>query len=126
MRILLDTHVILWFAEGGERFNSRARTILTEPSNDRVVSHVSLWEITIKVSTGRLRIDRKDLEQALIDMAVEELPIGREHILGVASLPFIHRDPFDRLLIAQAKIENLILATHDQKFSQYGIPLLPA
>jgi PIN domain nuclease of toxin-antitoxin system len=123
---LLDTHVLLWIADGAERLNAKTRAILADPLNDRIVSHVSLWEIAIKRSTGKLRVSEQDIDRAMKDMAVQELPIGRDHVTYVGGLPFYHRDPFDRLLIAQAQIENLIIATRDRYFTAYGVRLLPA
>ena len=97
MRLLLDTHVILWLADGGQRLNPKTFAIVAHPMNDRVVSDVSLWEIAIKRSTGKLIVNKHDIDQALEEMAVEELPISRHHVQSVSSLPFHHRDLFDRL-----------------------------
>jgi PIN domain nuclease of toxin-antitoxin system len=82
--------------------------------------------MAIKRSTGKLAVSEEDVDRALDEMVVEELPIRRQHVLGVGSLPFHHRDPFDRLLIAQAQAEDLTLVTSDRKFAAYGIRLLPA
>lgn len=126
MRLLLDTHVILWIAEGGRQLNPKAYAILADPMNDRIVSHVSLWELAIQRSTGKLNVSEEDIDRALLDMAADELPIARRHVQEVAALPFHHRDPFDRLLIAQAKAEGLLVATRDRSFAAYGIRILPA
>ena len=126
MRLLLDTHVVLWIGEGGRQLNPKAYAILADPMNDRIVSHVSLWEFAIKRSVGKFTISEREIDRALDDMVAEELPIARHHVQAVAALPFHHRDPFDRLLIAQAKAEDLIVATRDRSFAAYGIRILPA
>jgi PIN domain nuclease of toxin-antitoxin system len=126
VRILLDTHIILWIADGGERLSKRAAALIADPGNDRIVSHVSLWELAIKRSIGKLAVSESDIEQVLVDIAADELPIERRHVLATASLPLHHRDPFDRLLIAQAKAENLVIASADSEFAAYGVDLLPA
>ncbi len=123
MKLLLDTHIILWLAEG-RALNEKIQSVLADPANDRLVSHVSLWEIAIKRSTGKLIVTADDIDQALDAMATTELPIARSHVLGVENIPFHHSDPFDRLLIAQAIEENAVMVTADRIFSAYGIPLL--
>jgi PIN domain nuclease of toxin-antitoxin system len=123
---LLDTQIIVLAARTPEKLSERVRRALLDPANERYVSLVSLWEIAIKRSTGRLSVTDADIDQTLIDLAAEDMPIRRQHVLGVADLPFHHRDPFDRLLIAQAKIENLTLATSDRHFPAYGIGVLRA
>jgi PIN domain nuclease of toxin-antitoxin system len=123
---LLDTHVVLWIADGGQRLNPKTHAILANPLNERLVSHVSLWEMAIKRSAGKLTATEQDIDRALGEMAVIELSIARHHVQAVGTLPFHHRDPFDRLLIAQAKTEKLTLISSDRHFAAYEIKLLPA
>lgn len=126
MRLLLDTHIVLWAATGDERLGKTVLSALADPDNERIVSHASLWEIAIKRSVGKLIVSEADIDQALADMATDELPIARRHILATAALPPHHRDPFDRLLIVQAQCEGLTLVTADRQFKAYAIPILPA
>jgi PIN domain nuclease of toxin-antitoxin system len=102
------------------------RGALLDPAIVRFVSHVSLWEIAIKRTTKKLAFSDEDIAQTTIDLSAEELLIARHHVLSVSDLPLIHRDPFDRLLIAQAKLEGLTIVTSDRQFEAYGIPVLAA
>jgi PIN domain nuclease of toxin-antitoxin system len=120
--ILLDTHAFLWWCDDARELSKRARkTILEE---ECFISLVSLWEIAIKTSQGKLKLpssfDRYVPEQILLN-GFSRLEIGFRHIAGCAVLPWHHRDPFDRLLIAQAIVEDLRVASRDSIFDQYGI-----
>ncbi len=126
MRLLLDTQVVILASRKPDRLSERTRHMLLDGTNPRYVSLVSLWEIAIKRSTGKLAMTDAVIAETLADLAAEELPISRRHVLGVADLPFHHRDPFDRLLIAQAIAEDLVVVTGDRHFTAYGVRLLPA
>ncbi len=115
MNYLLDTHTLLWSLRGETNLSSKVKNLLDDTAIRKVVSAVSFWEIAIKVSIGRLKIDFALLQlPALVAQnGCDVLPISASHTLTVASLPFHHNDPFDRLLIAQAQIEELTLLTKD-------------
>jgi PIN domain nuclease of toxin-antitoxin system len=122
MRLLLDTHTLLWFVSADPQLSSAAHTMLADPQKRRVVSVVSLWEIAIKHSLGRLPLSlplADFIAQHVTLSRVQLLPITVPHILKVAQLPHYHSDPFDRLLIAQALAENIPIVSVDGKFDQY-------
>jgi PIN domain nuclease of toxin-antitoxin system len=121
MNILLDTHIVLWSVFKTKSLSSDARTLLEDPSNQLIFSTVNLWEITIKRAQGRpdFQVDPRPLREALLLGGYQELPISSEHAMSVGQLPRIHRDPFDRLLIAQAMVEGCLLLTADRKVSRY-------
>lgn len=121
MRLLLDTHLLLWAAASSKRLPREARELLEDAGNDVYYSAASIWEIAIKSSLGRkdFRIDLPRLLSALPEMGLIELPITAAHAAGVAGLPPIHRDPFDRLLIAQSLAEPLLLLTNDALLERY-------
>jgi len=127
MRLLLDTHAFLWFIEGDVRLHAAMRMIITDSTNTVFLSVASVWEIAIKVSTGKLRLSQPfetlvPQQIALNDITL--LPIEFTHISGVLALPFHHRDPFDRLLIAQAMVEGVPIVSIDQVFDAYTITRL--
>lgn len=127
MKFLLDTHALLWFLRGDERLSLRAREIIESMNNTRVLSDVSIWEMSIKQSLGKLKLAEpfeSRLTQALHRNAIESLPIERSHLFRVSQLPFHHRDPFDRLIIATAMIENLPILTDDQRFAAYAVEVI--
>ena len=123
MRLLLDTHVLIWWDEG-RRLSPEARRAIHD-AEDVFVSAASAWEVAIKVALGRLRPTRT-VEDAAADSGFVELPVTFRHAGRLASLPRHHRDPFDRLLVAQAEVEGLALVTRDAAFEPYGITLLRA
>jgi PIN domain nuclease of toxin-antitoxin system len=125
MRILLDTHAFLWFYSGDERLSSTGKAFIDDPTNECFLSIASVWEMGIKTSIGKLelRVDFAGLAKFMATNRIELLPISFEHIQQLQHLPFHHRDPFDRLLIAQALTENLTLLSRDTVFPQYGISL---
>lgn len=124
MRLLLDTHTLVWQGVSPEKLSPRARQLLADAANERLVSIASLWEIAIKVGLGKLAL-RHDSFEKLIDNGLAAakanlLPIETQHVKLVASLPQHHRDPFDRLLVAQALAENIPLLSADAEFDAYG------
>ena len=125
MKLLLDTHLLLWTAEGSRRLSRMARTLINDPDNEVVFSVASLWEIAIKRSLGRddSQLDPRLLRRGLLDNGHVELPITSEHALATDSLPLIHKDPFDRILIAQATVEGITLLTVDPLVAQYPGPV---
>jgi PIN domain nuclease of toxin-antitoxin system len=126
MQLLIDTHVLIWFLEGNKSLSKPHRQIISDSQNDVLVSIASLWEIAVKISLGKLTL-AKPLADVIKQIAVENievLPILPKHTLQVSTLPFHHRDPFDRIIVAQSQIENLPIVTNDIEFSHYGIKLL--
>ena len=123
MRLLLDTHVLLWAAADSARLPGEARRLLEDDDNDVYYSAASIWEIAIKSSLRRkdFRVDLTQLMGALREMDFIELPITAAHAARVTQLPFIHRDPFDRLLIAQSIVEPLTLLTNDAILDRYRV-----
>jgi PIN domain nuclease of toxin-antitoxin system len=129
LRILLDTHCWLWLLVAPERLKEESRRLLASEESDLLLSAASAWEIAIKVSIGRLRLpgDPADLVPAwLVESRTSPLPIEHRHALRVATLPPHHRDPFDRLLVAQAQLEKLPIMTADEQLASYDVELLSA
>jgi PIN domain nuclease of toxin-antitoxin system len=129
MRVLLDTHVWLWMWGEPERLRDEARTIIEDPATELNVSAVSAWEIFTKHAAGRLRLPTSS-EEWLMDPRhhrdVTELPITFAHAIRAGTLPPHHRDPFDRMLVAQAQIEGLVLLSADPKVAAYEVEALRA
>ncbi len=125
MKLLLDTHLLLWAAGEPDKLSERARTLIDDQNNVLVFSAASLWEVTIKVGLGRadFQVDPHLLRRGLIENGYEELPITSQHALAVGQLPDVHRDPFDRILVAQAMVEGLLLLTHDPLVQAYPGPI---
>lgn len=125
MKLLLDTHLLLWAAGSPERLPVAARSLLEDPKNELLFSAASLWEITIKRGLGRsdFQVDARVLRRGLLDNGYQELPISSEHAVSVDSLPLIHKDPFDRILVAQATVEGISLLTADAVVGQYPGPV---
>jgi PIN domain nuclease of toxin-antitoxin system len=125
VKVLLDTHVLLWAAGEPERLPEQARQLLEAPENELVFSVASLWEVAIKSALGRedFRVDAAVLRRGLIENGYLELPVAGEHAVAVAALPPLHRDPFDRLLVAQAQIEGIVLLTVDPLVAAYPGPI---
>lgn len=123
MKVLLDTHVVLWWLAADPALPARARDVIADPDTVVVVSAATAWEIAIKRAMGRLEAP-DDLVGALRDNAFESLPITVEHGLAAGALPGHHADPFDRMLIAQAQVETLTLVTVDRRFSDYAVEVL--
>ena len=120
MQYLLDTHIILWWFASPEKISAAARKIIRNKSNQIFLSSVSFWEMAIKKSIGRLTLPHNLLEAAAIE-SFKILPIMPEECLGVADLPLLHSDPFDRLLIMQAKLHDLVFITKDTKIGEYPL-----
>ena len=125
MKYLLDTHLLLWAANEPERLSAKAVALLENLDNEFFFSAASIWEITIKSGLGRVDfvVDARLLRRGLLDNLYCELPISSEHALFVNTLPGIHKDPFDRILIAQASIEGITLLTADTLVAQYPGPI---
>ncbi|MGZ5445664.1 MAG: type II toxin-antitoxin system VapC family toxin [Thermoanaerobaculia bacterium] len=125
MKLLLDTQVLLWAAGQPERLSAAARRQLTSPSNELLFSAASLWEIAIKRSLGRedFRVEPRLLRRGLLDNGYTELPITSEHAVGIDALPDLHKDPFDRILLAQALAEGITLLTADAQLARYPGPV---
>ncbi len=121
MKLLLDTHVVLWAAGQTEKLSTSARTLLTTPENDLFFSVASMWEIAIKRGLGRedFKVNPRRLRKMLIANGYIELSIDAEHVFTVETLPLLHKDPFDRLLLAQARTEGMLLLTVDAAVLQY-------
>lgn len=121
MKVLLDTHVLLWAAGQPSRLPAAARRLLNDPRNEPVFSSASLWEIAIKSGLGRgdFQVDARSLRRELLDNGYLELPITSEHAVAIDCLPPIHKDPFDRLLVAQSIVEGFTLLTADPLVAQY-------
>ena len=124
MRLLLDTHALLWWL-ADEGLTTEARDAIANPANLVAVSAASAWEISIKKALGKLAAP-DDLEQQVQTGGFLPLPISIAHGVAAGQLPYHHEDPFDRMLIAQAHIEGLTIVTRDKRFDVYGVALLPA
>jgi PIN domain nuclease of toxin-antitoxin system len=126
MRVLLDTHVLVWYLEGNPSLSRSKRELIVKAETEVFVSIASLWEIAIKSSLGKLKLTRSltDVLQQLSAQSIELLHIAPGHVLQVASLPFHHRDPFDRMIIAQAKVEFLTVVAVDPQFNSYGVKVI--
>jgi PIN domain nuclease of toxin-antitoxin system len=121
VRLLLDTHVLLWWLSDDRKLANSGSQIIANPDNDVLVSSASVWEISIKTGLGRLEIELDDLENAIARNGFRSLPIGFRHALTAGRLPNVHRDPFDRMLVAQASVEELRVVSHDRVFERYGL-----
>jgi len=126
LRLLLDTHAFIWFATGDAQLGAAAALAIAEADNEVLLSSASVWEMAIKASLGKLVLTAPlaSIVAAAEERGIQSLPVSAAHALRVESLAFHHRDPFDRLLIGQALEEHLIIATCDEAFRNYGVPLL--
>jgi PIN domain nuclease of toxin-antitoxin system len=118
MKLLLDTHVLLWALASPERLSDSVRAAIANPSHAVLVSAASAWEVEIKASLGKLQVP-SDLDRQLVDRGFLELPVRVRHTRALRDLPALHRDPFDRLLVAQAIVEDLVLVTADEALVAY-------
>jgi PIN domain nuclease of toxin-antitoxin system len=125
VKLLLDTHVLLWAAGQPERLSPGTRTLIEAEEHELVFSSASVWEIAIKRSLGRADfvVDPRLLRRGLLDNGYTELPITSEHALAVDALPPLHRDPFDRILVAQATVAGMVLLTVDPAVLRYPGPI---
>lgn len=127
MRLLLDTHAFLWWVLDDSQLSQTARAAIHDSENDLFFSAVSSWEISIKASLGKLALPKRPdqfFQRQLAKNRFELLPITVEHTVAIYHLPHHHRDPFDRLLIAQCHVENLSLITNDGLIQQYNVPIV--
>ena len=125
MRLLLDTHIFLWWLSDWERISEPARAAIADPGNEVFVSAVSGWEIGVKKAKGRL-VAPDDLAAVVDEKRFEHLPLTFAHAERAAALPSHHRDPFDRMLIAQAQAEGLVLVTRDSRMADYEVATMRA
>lgn len=125
MKLLLDTHLLLWAAGEPKRLSKQARTLIDSADNELLFSAASLWEVAIKRGLGRedFKVDARLLRRGLLDNGYSELPIISDHVVATESLPPIHKDPFDRVLVAQATVEGVTLLTIDSLVAQYPGPI---
>jgi PIN domain nuclease of toxin-antitoxin system len=123
LRLILDTHAALWWLSGDGRFGATAEAEMTDASNQVLLSAAVVWEVAIKRSLGELEAP-DDLAATLLAGGAEPLAIGLEHAAAVEKLPWHHRDPFDRLLVAQAITERAALVSHDGAFAAYGVSVV--
>ena len=126
MKVLLDTHAFLWWVGEPQRLSRRARELFDDDSSELVWSAVGTWEIALKLSKGKLRLPHtleRFLEPRLARAGIEALPIRSEHALALLELPGHHWDPFDRMLIAQARVEGMAILTADKQFSKYEVDM---
>ena len=127
MRLLLDTHALIWAVDQPDRLGSRARPALEDAANEVVISAATIWEIAIKTGLGKLTLSvpyREWMDRAIADLRSTILPITVEFADVQARLPSHHRDPFDRMLIAQAMAEKMPLVANEDRFDQYGVSRL--
>lgn len=125
MNLLLDTHVLLWWLGDDPSLSSSARKVIADPDNTVFLSAVVVWEIRIKEALEKLRLPT-GFSETLADQPFVELPIRVEHAHAVGELPEIHRDPFDRMLVAQARVEGFELVTRDAAIREYGVAVIDA
>ena len=125
MKLLLDTHLLLWAAGPSPRLSSQARRLIEDPDNELLASAASLWEIAIKSALRRpnFPLDASVFRRNLLNNGYEELAVTGEHAVAVANLPSLHRDPFDRMLVAQSIVEGIMLLTVDPVVAQYPAPV---
>lgn len=125
MKLLLDTHLLLWAAGEPARLPRKARDLISDEENELLFSPASLWEVSIKRHLGRkdFSVEPRLLRRGLLDNGYGEVPITSDHIVGIDTLPSIHKDPFDRVLVAQALVEGVILLTSDNLLTRYPGPI---
>jgi len=125
-RLLLDTHLLLWWLNGDARLPQAVIERVQAPQAEIFISQASLWEMAIKVSIGRLQVDLQELERQVPLQGFRWLPISNVHLLAVADLESdgVHRDPFDRLLVCQSRLEPMLLLTADDQMRHYGTTVL--
>jgi PIN domain nuclease of toxin-antitoxin system len=124
MRLLLDTHVFLWWNQADPRLSRRVRQLLSDPENSLFLSVASAWEMTLKVQSGKLGLPAATavyIPARLKHYRMDALPVTLEHVLAASTLPAHHRDPFDRMLVAQAQVERLPIVTHDFQVGKYDV-----
>ncbi len=122
MKLLIDTHAAIWWLAGDKRLSEPARDAIVQAGPEAAVSTASVWEASIKAASGRLQ--GPDLASAVAAAGIPFLPIDERHAKLAGELPLLHRDPFDRMLVAQARIEQLAIVTADSDIPRYGIPVI--
>ncbi len=125
MKLLLDTHLLLWAAGEPKRLSKSARALINDPENELLFSAASLWEVAIKSRLGRrdFKADVRLLRRGLLDNGYSELPIASDHVVALENLPPVHKDPFDRMLVAQAIVEGITLLTGESLVGEYPGPI---
>jgi PIN domain nuclease of toxin-antitoxin system len=125
MKLLLDTHLLIWSAWTPRRISSAARSLISSTDNELIFSAASLWEIAIKQALEKddFEVDARVLRRSLMDNGYSELPVTGDHAVAIRSLPLIHKDPFDRILVAQATVEGITLLTADPIVARYPGPI---
>ena len=127
MRLLLDTHTLLWFTLGDSQLSRTVRNLIDDPSNAKFVSPATFWEIAIKVSIGKLALFQtyeEFIDRGIYQNGFQILPVEPRHTAALIAMPFHHKDPFDRLLIAQALVEGMPIVSVDGAFDPYGVTRL--
>jgi len=126
MRLLMDTHAVLWFLSDAEKLSAAAFGAILEPSNEKYVSIASAWEFAVKLSIGKLKFEGgvECFLNILEDNGFGLFPIKGKHIVRLENLPFHHRDPFDRMLVATAMSEDMSIVSGDSSLSLYGVPIV--
>jgi PIN domain nuclease of toxin-antitoxin system len=126
MRYLLDTHTLLWYVENNSQLPQKIKHLIDDPANIVIVSVATFWELGIKVGLGKLDLllTTDEMAQKVVEKGFELLPISLHHIKVIQTLPHHHRDPFDRMLIAQADVESCTVLTRDEMFDAYTVPVL--
>lgn len=122
-RLLLDTHVLLWWLMEDRKLKANVRAVLAAPENLVFVSAASVWELRIKEGLGKVDLPA-DFEEVLAEQSFEQLSVTAAHAHALRGLPLHHRDPFDRMLVAQSALEGLTIVTHDDALRAYGVPLI--
>jgi len=125
MKLLLDTHLLLWAAGQPDRLPAQARALVDNEDNELIFSAASIWEVVIKSAMGRedFKVDARILRRGLLDNGYGELQIAGEHVVAIDNLPLTHKDPFDRVLVAQAQVEGILLLTADPLVARYPGPV---
>ena len=123
MRLLIDSHAFLWWSQASPALGGTAHGEISDPTNEVLISIAALWELTIKASSGKLNLP-DDLVTMVVGQGFAVLSIGFPHLRRLAGLPQLHRDPFDRMMIAQALVEGIPIASGDPVFTAYGVPVV--
>lgn len=126
MQILVDTHILIWFLEGNTLLSAKRQKLISASQNEVYISIASLWELAIKISIGKITLSKSlfQIIQQLDAENIEIFPILPQHVLHIETMPFHHRDPFDRLIIAQSQVDGLTLMSDDSEFVNYSINLV--
>ena len=124
MNLLLDSHVLLWWLDGSPRLSRDIGDVIGDPQKNVFISAATTWELAIKRTLGRLAVTTDDLNRVFTSGYAEKLDVTVDHGFAIADLPPHHRDPFDRMLVAQARSEGLTLVTHDRALKPYDVPIL--